>query len=173
MHKRLALSVVAAVLFSAWGDLHACGDKLLMVGRGLKFNTAYASLYPGSIVFYLPETSGIGTTSGVSKIPKFLAGAGHRVTIARTAAALEGALRLPVVDLVLVESSEISWLKSRITALPSSPGLVALVDTKQGTSFDGTLQGFAGTIASGDKPKRYLPMIEKLMKTSAERRARR
>jgi hypothetical protein len=102
---------------------------------------------------------------------KFLAGAGHRVTIARDPAALDDALRVPAVDLVLADSSEAPRLQSRVSALPGRPGLVALVHTKQAAASDRALQReFVATIRSFDKPKEYLPMVEKLMKTMADRR---
>ncbi len=48
-----------AILFSIvilsatlWRVAEACGDKLLMVGRGVKFGRAYASEYPGNILLY-------------------------------------------------------------------------------------------------------------------------
>lgn len=173
MHKRLALSVIAFGLLSAWGDVYACGDKLMMLGRGLRFKTAYASLHPGNIVFYLPRTSRAEATAAVDKMQKFLAGAGHRVTIARDPAALDDALRVPAVSLVLADSSEAPRLQSRVSALPARPGLVALVHTKQAAGSDTALQReFEATIRSFDKPKEYLPMVEKLMKTMADRRRR-
>ena len=171
MRKRLALSVVAFGLIAAWGDVHACGDKLMMLGRGLKFRTAYASVHPGHIVFYLPRTSGAEATAAVDKMQKFLAGAGHRVTTARDPAALDDLLRVPAVDLVLADSSEAPRLQSRVSTLPARPGLVALVHTKHAAGSDKALQGeFAATIRSFDKPKEYLPMVEKLMKTVVDRR---
>lgn len=170
MRTRLALSVVAFGLISAWGDVHACGDKLMMLGRGLKFRTAYASLHPGNIVFYLPRTSRAEATAAVDKMQKFLAGAGHRVTIARDPAALDDALRVPALDLVLADSSEAPRLQSRVSALPARPGLVALVHTKHAAGSEALQRAFGATIRSFDKPKEYLPMVEKLMKTMADRR---
>ena len=48
MSRTLPLVVVLALSTSAlYPAAQACGDKFLMVGRGAKFQRAYASVYPG------------------------------------------------------------------------------------------------------------------------------
>ena len=57
--SRSVMLVVALVLsVSAWYPAAlACGDKFLMVGRGAKFQRAYASVHPGKIlIFARPST---------------------------------------------------------------------------------------------------------------------
>ena len=48
----LILVGCAAVLLEATGAVQACGDKFLLVGRGVAFRRAYAAVYPASIVVY-------------------------------------------------------------------------------------------------------------------------
>ena len=36
----------------------ACGDKFLMVGRSLRFNQAYAAIYPSKILIYAHSAQG-------------------------------------------------------------------------------------------------------------------
>ena len=46
------LMAVAAVFLQDGVDAQACGDKFLLLGRGVKFQRAYAAIYPASIVIY-------------------------------------------------------------------------------------------------------------------------
>ena len=45
--QRLGLLVVASIVATPalYPVVHACGDKFLLVGRGAKFQRAYASVY--------------------------------------------------------------------------------------------------------------------------------
>jgi hypothetical protein len=45
-----AILAVATMLLQATNAVQACGDKFLLVGRGVEFHRAYAALYPASIV---------------------------------------------------------------------------------------------------------------------------
>ena len=52
MRTYTSILAVAIVLLQATNAAQACGDKVLLVGRGVEFHRAYAALYPASIVIY-------------------------------------------------------------------------------------------------------------------------
>ena len=62
MRRFIALLVAVLALSSGWSVVEACGDKILMVGRGARFQRAYASLHPGRI---LVHTSRTGATAAI------------------------------------------------------------------------------------------------------------
>lgn len=171
MRKGLGLSCIALVVLAAWGDVHACGDKFLMVGRGMKFSKAYASLNPGAILIYLPRTPR-AALAGVDKMQKYLTDAGHQVTVVRDVSALDNALGDAGVDLLLTEAAEASRLKPRMAALPSRGTVVPLLDNQTKETREALQAEFGGSIRPSDKPKQYLVLVDHLMKTVVERRTR-
>ena len=52
MRTCASILAVATVLLQATNAAQACGDKFLLVGRGVEFHRAYAAVYPASIVIY-------------------------------------------------------------------------------------------------------------------------
>ena len=73
--------------------VQACGDKFLLVGRGVKFRQAYAAIYPASIVIYAqPQQQNIAKAILDPRLQSGLKAAGHRITIAEDERALTHAL---------------------------------------------------------------------------------
>ena len=93
MSRTLPLVVVLALSASAWYPAaQACGDKFLMVGRGAKFQRAYASVYPGKVLIYARPSH--DPKAGVNNVQlhKALRQAGHAVSIIEDWTLLELAL---------------------------------------------------------------------------------
>src|SRR5215212_7175525 len=107
MSRTVPLVVVLALSTSAlYPAAQACGDKFLMVGRGAKFQRAYASLYPGKVLIYARPSS--DAKAGVSNLQlhKALRQAGHSVSIIEDWTLLEQALKTVPFDVILVDAAE-------------------------------------------------------------------
>src|SRR5215813_5000413 len=94
--------VLVAVVQGADG-VQACGDKFLLVGRGVKFRQAYAAIYPASIVVYTQQQRSVAKAILDPRLQSSLKTAGHKVTIAEDERALSRALESDPVDLVLTD----------------------------------------------------------------------
>jgi len=95
---RFAGAVLSAALLS--GPVgHACGDKLLAIGRGIRFQRAYAAR-PANVVIY-SKTSQSGATLMSAKLQTTLKQAGHKLQTAEGPSQLDEALKLGKVDVVL------------------------------------------------------------------------
>jgi len=97
------LLVLVTVLGTAVGQgaapLHACGDKLLMLGRGVRFQAKHTPR-AASVLLYLPESAtGLALTD--PKLESALREAGHAVRAVTSPADLESALRGGTFDVVL------------------------------------------------------------------------
>src|SRR5258708_6435895 len=82
MQKTVALSLAfLATIASPSHALSACGDKFLLVGRGVRFQRAYAAIRPASILIVLPPKSVKSAAVRDSGLRKALTMAGHRVEV--------------------------------------------------------------------------------------------
>ena len=78
--SRIALLVVMAIGVSAlYPAAQACGDKFLMVGRGARFQRAYASVYPGKVLIYARPSTDMKAAIRDPQLHKALRQAGHAV----------------------------------------------------------------------------------------------
>lgn len=174
MRRFLALLVGVLALYSGWSVVEACGDKILMVGRGARFQRAYASLYPGKILVY---TSRTGATAAIRDVQLHghLKKAGHQLALAEDPAAFTGALRAGGVDLVLADVAEAPGLDSQAASAPSKPTVVYVLHETDKSKAEALLKLYACPLKSGDKANRYLSVIEDAMKARAAsgQRARR
>ena len=76
----LAVALVTLISLGSQG-VSACGDKFLLVGRGVRFQRAYAAIHPGSILIVLPPKSVKNAAVRDSRLQTALKMAGHRVEL--------------------------------------------------------------------------------------------
>src|SRR4051812_6071733 len=89
-----------AMILQASVAANACGDKFLMLGRGVKFQRAYAAIYPASIVIYAQPQRHATNAIRDPRLQNELKLAGHHVAIVETEAALTQTLKSEPVDLI-------------------------------------------------------------------------
>src|SRR6516225_3503849 len=101
--------------------IHACGDKFLLVGRGVRFQRAYAAIYPASILIYARPVQGASTAIRDSRLHTSLKAAGHVLSTVEDQQALERALKSSQYDLVLGDVADASMLESQAQTAPLRP----------------------------------------------------
>jgi hypothetical protein len=163
MRRFIALLVAVLATSTGWSVVEACGDKVLMVGRGARFQRAYASLHPGRILVY---TSRTGATAAIrdEQLHKNLTKAGHTLTIAESAGAFAAALQAGSVDLVLADVSEAPGVDSQAAATSSKPTVVYVLHEQDKAKAAALLKQYSCPLKAGDKANQYLAVIEDAMK---------
>lgn len=107
---------------SATQVVSACGDKALTVGRGLRFNRAYAAIHPGTVMLY--SRSGAATFG--PQLDAQLRRAGHTVIVVSEAPALREALKSKPVDVILASLSDAEAVEVDAAVAASHPSLVCV-----------------------------------------------
>jgi hypothetical protein len=109
--------------------LSACGDKFLLVGRGVSFRHAYAAVHPASILLVLPPSR---VKTAADRDPSMLSAlklAGHRVDVVRQPATLADVLGRSRHDIVLVERADASAAgEAAASAAQTRPSIVSVVE---------------------------------------------
>src|SRR5688500_17731805 len=106
MRRYLLVSIacVMAVVILNPALVDACGEKLLTLGRAIRFQSRH-SPRAASVLLYLPQT-GAGQSWTDPNLESALREAGHAVRAATTSADLESALRSANYDVVLANLTD-------------------------------------------------------------------
>ena len=114
---------LAAAVGQGAVPLHACGDKLMMLGRGIKFQSKHTPR-AAAVLLYLPE-SATGQPLTDPNLESALREAGHTVRAVTSPADLETALRTGTFDVVLANvthAPELEKAKCRRRQRRRAPG---------------------------------------------------
>src|SRR6185503_17811099 len=100
----LTVAIVATPI--GWRPVEACGDKFLLVGRGVRFQRAYAAVHPANILIYARPTTSANRAIRDPQFHKSLRQAGHQVSVIEDSTLFEHALQLSTFDIVLADLLE-------------------------------------------------------------------
>jgi hypothetical protein len=164
---RVFLPVLMAALTMiglASQGVRACGDKFLLVGRGVKFQRAYAAIYPASIVIYAQPQRSAAQAIRDPRLQTDLKQAGHRVVLVDSDAALARALDSGKVDLVLTDVADADLTSRRGAASPSRPTVLPVMYEPTKDEAKAIESRYQCRLKSSDRVDRYLATIDDAMK---------
>ncbi len=113
-----AVWIVALILFAMGDQATACGDKFLVVGRGLRYDRAYPAKHPSSVVIYLEDQKVSRQLEGILKT------SGHKVRSISDEAGLFSTLQSGKFDVVLIPLSRAAELQNRIQLAQGKPAVL-------------------------------------------------
>jgi hypothetical protein len=165
---RTAPLVIALALGASafYPPAQACGDKFLMVGRGAKFQRAYASLYPAKVLIYARPSRDAKAGANNLQLHKALRQAGHAVSIIEDWTLLEQALKTVPFDVILVDVADAPRLQPLVSSSPAHPEALYVAFPSSGRTA-GTQQ-LVCRLKSSDRPLKYLDEIENALKARAK-----
>jgi hypothetical protein len=121
--RRLIILLSVIVLLLSASLAIACGDKLLVLGRGARFQVQTAD-YPASILFYVNPNAPGSEKVEFTHLQGIMRQAGHRFRTVRGREELAIALKTARFDIVLADFEDASRLEKMIEASPSQPLLL-------------------------------------------------
>ena len=124
--RRLITSTltVLAVGALAASDLNACGDKLLLLGRGVQISRYQTTKQPLSIILYKHE--GMAKGSGMNDFEIIVKRIGHKVRIAKNLTQLNEVLSSSKVDVVAADPTDLSTVRQTVGSTPSKVRVVSM-----------------------------------------------
>jgi hypothetical protein len=144
----------------------ACGDKFLMVGRGAKFQRAYASVYPGKLLIYTRPSTDPKAAIRDPQLHKALRQAGHTVSIIEDWSLLEQAVKTGPLDIILLDAAEATKLQPVVAASLAHPdAMYVAFPSKQSAAAD---KGLNVRLRSSDRAMKYLDEVENVMKARSK-----
>jgi len=161
---------ILTVVGAASHPTQACGDKFLLVGRGVKFQRAYAAVFPASIVIYAHPQRQTAKAIRDPRLQADLNLAGHHVLLIETDAALARALESGTVDLVLTDVADADRMSTQGQASPSRPTVLPVMYEPTQQEAKEIEARYQCRLKSSDRADRYLATIDDAMKARVARR---
>ncbi len=165
MRAYLPILVLGTVLLQLQSPAQACGDKFLLVGRGVSYRRAYAAIHPASIVVYAEARRTGAKAIRDPRLQTDLKTAGHRVLLVDTDEALVRALESGGVDLVLTDAADADRISKRAMTSRSKPTVLPVMYEPTKAEAKDIEARYQCRLTSSDRADRYLVAIDNAMKT--------
>ncbi len=159
-------SLLAGILFLARPVARGCGDKLLALGRGVRFQQAFKAERPASILILGGGSSGPAWAQD-TELREALKQAGHKLQEVADSSSLQQALRSGKYDLVLADLSDAAGLAQAAQSAPSRPTLVPVMYKPDKSARDAAAKKYSRVLKAPGKAGEYLAAIDAVMKQRA------
>lgn len=157
MRNQCALLLVAVAFALFATDAFTCGDKFLVVGRGIRYERAFAAAHPASILIYSNDVK-------LSKdLESTLKKSGHKIQTVVDQTNLFANLKSTKYDLVLVSLSDVAALEAKIMATPSKPGVLPVVYNATGAELESAKKEYDCILKYSNKNKDAISVIDQVM----------
>jgi ABC-type amino acid transport substrate-binding protein len=154
-------AVLGAALLSGNVGL-ACGDKLLVMGRGVRFQRAYAHHQANLVIYSSGTQSGSILTN--SKLQTTLKHAGHKLQMVEGASQLDEALKSGKVDVVLADFADVAGIARQLQSAPSKPVVLPVLGKASKAELAAAQREYKFALKASDDEIRYLTAIDEAMK---------
>ena len=167
--NKWAATTVLLLTVGALGSqpLWACGDKFLLLGRGVRYQRAYAAIHPASILIVAPPKSVKTAAVRDSRLQSALKLAGHRVDVV-SAAKMREALAGSRYDIVLAERADAIGIPD---ALPPGgarkPSIIGVLEGAADVAAD--RQRFDAVLKTPQSLPDILRIFDDVMKTRIDK----
>ncbi len=159
---RFAGAVVGAALLSATAGL-ACGDKLLVIGRGVRFQRAYARRQADLVIYSNGTQNGAILTS--ARLQTTLKQAGHKLQLVEGASQLDEALKSGNVDVVLADFADVAGITQQLQSAPSKPVVLPILVKPSKAELAAAQREYKFALKASADEIQYLTAIGEAMKS--------
>ena len=171
----VASAIVFALVIQSPIPVGACGDKLLMLGRGIRFHSRH-SPRPAAVLLYLPAAARGGGPLSDPKLESALTEAGHTVRSVSTQEELSDALRTGQYDVLLTDLAEAPDLQRTPMVVGNNPivlpAVYLLASTSQQQVKTDTARAakeFSLVVQVPGRPGHYCAAVDKAMELKLKR----
>jgi ABC-type amino acid transport substrate-binding protein len=167
--RRLTAFVIAMVALNGTAAL-GCGDKLLAVGRGVRFQRAYAAHQANLVIYSAGAQSGTALTS--AKLQTTLKRVVHNMQVVRDGAQLDAALKSGKVDVVLVDAADLTGIARELQSASSKPVILPIFVKPSKAEFAAAQKQYTFALKAGADDFEYVAAIDEAMKLQLKNRAK-
>ena len=166
MRTRIALAFALVASVGVGSQIvSACGDKFLVVGRGVRFQRAYAAIHPASILIVLPPKNVKKAAVRDGRLLSELKLAGHRVEVVQQPANLSEILGRSRHDIVLAERADASAVRDLAgTVGQPKPSIVAVLEDPSPTELATARQQLEFVLKTPQSLSQILNLLDDVMK---------
>ena len=163
--------LVVSVLFLLSGSAaFACGDKLLAIGRGVRFQRVYAARQ-ANLVIYSAGTQNDGALDSV-RLRTTLKRAVRSLELVRGSSQLDQALKSGQVDVVLVYFADLAGVARQLQSAPSRPVILPVLIKPSKGEFTAAQNQYKFALRAAADAFEFLTAIDEAMKAKLRDSAR-
>lgn len=155
-------AVLAAISLMSIAIANACGDKLLRMGRGARFQR---SMHPAAILIYLPSSAPAAASTKAPQLQSFLKKAGHKARVVEGTDRLGEALLSGQYDVILTAMAEIPEVQKQIEFVSSKPSIVPIVLKSTKAEVSAVRKQYRCVVRDANNGDEYLDAIYEAMKS--------
>jgi hypothetical protein len=156
----LALVILSEMFLLSIAPVHACGDKALRIGRGIRFQR---TINPKSILIYIPSN-----VTRASQVQSLLKKVGHKPYWAQSQNNLSEALKSGKYDLVFTDLGVAQNLTHQIDNSSSKPVLVAVVSEGTKAEVKAAQKQYNHIVKNPHNAVSYLEAIEVALRSKPQ-----
>lgn len=153
----LASVIIAGLLVFSFAVAHACGDKALRIGRGIRFQR---TSHPAAVLIYIPSNS-----TRASQLQSMLKKVGHKPHAVQGVDKLGEALKSGQYDLVFMDLAEAPSLEKQIATAASKPVLVPVVSQGSKAEVTAAQKQYRYFVKDPHSADRYLDAIDQALRS--------
>jgi hypothetical protein len=163
--KLVALVGLLGLAVGLGTDVLACGDKLVVVGRGLRPTRRAAS--PASILVFAPPGGSLPAALGEGGLRRNLERAGHRLKQVATEEELEMALDAGGYDLVFADLRVAPRVEAEARRAPTHPTVLPTLYNPSPADLKSAESEFECVVKAPGTERDYLAIVDAAMATRA------
>ena len=163
----LAVALAAA----AGGDVRACGDKLVIVGRGLRASRLQGAPHRASILVFADPAGSLPAALEEGHLRSDLERAGHRLRTATSRDEFDTALGTGTYDLVLADFKTAALLEPAARASASRPTVLPTLYHPTDAELAAASSQLTCVVKSAGEVKDYMAVINLALAERAKQAA--
>ncbi len=164
----LLLALAVVVLLAGPAAILGCGDKFVVLGRGVRYGRAFAAKYPASVLLYANPASHMPAAMKEFRLEATLKAAGHKTRVVESAGDLEQALVSGKYDLVLADIADSPRLQKDAASSASKPTVVPVLYKPTPAELADVEKKYGCLIApASSRSPDLLPVLDQAMQSRA------
>jgi len=169
-NPRLAVVPLLGIfgLLSAGEAVQACGDKLVIVGRGLRSSRATGAPRRASILVFADPKGALPAALEEGHLRKDLEHAGHRLRTATSKEEFDAALGTGTYDLILADYKAAASLEGEAKAAPSKPTVLPTLFNPTDAELAAAARQYTCVVKSPSDQKDYMTVINEALTERAK-----
>ena len=171
MATRKTLLSGLGLLVSLWAvggaEVLACGDKLVVVGRGLRPKRVKGGV-PASILLYTDPKGSLPAALEEGHLRKDLEKAGHRLRSVSSREELDAALDTGTYDLVFADFKAAPSVETEAKAAPSKPTVLPTLFNPTDAEMAAASKQYECVVKSPGQQKDYLAVVNEALALRAK-----
>jgi len=171
--RRLVLVAVfvSSIVVSSGMPAHGCGDKLLVIGRGVRLQALFGNRSAHILAYQHAGTDGSDVIAH-SEFQSALKSAGYQLRVVRDTEELEVALRLGKYDLVVADIADAGAVETAVQSAAGSPVFLPILYQPTKPELAIAEKHYRYVLKAQRKTGGYLSVIEQALETKLEAEAK-